>query len=390
MAKKISAKEKLESQWITIFKAGKHTAADGKTYSFSEQDIDNIIANTDLETAANVIHHPEKTTYSFAKFSELKRFGKELKAKIKNSVQGFAESIQAGMFPSRSVRISNSKLEHLGWLPKDVEPAVKGMAAVQFSAPEKDVIEYNESNEDIDFSEVNGWELKSVIKDIASVLHSSRESIIEKDGIEAADKVIPLHRIDWIRNAELIKKEEKATITSYEEDDLVRKDEATGGNESGNPESKQDFEDVKIQLEAEREENRKLKKAGKMTALKEFMAPLEAAGKLTPAQTKNATLLFSAAVDGEISGKSIDFESVDKDGKKSVVSASFEESLKGLLSSLPVQVRIGKELVKNKDFSGSKAIDFSDDSAVNKAVTSYMNEKGCSYEEAFDHVLRRV
>jgi len=346
---KLSAKKKLESQYITIFRAGTHKDSSGKTHSFSNDDIDSIVENTDLSSAANVIHHPTKTSYSFAGFADLKRVGNALKAKLKDSAAGFAESIQAGLFPTRSVRFSNGKLEHLGWLPKGVSPAVEGMPAVQFSAPEDGTVEYSESNDDIDFAEVNGWELKSAIKDIASVLHSIRESIIEKDGIEAADRTVPMHRIEWIRSAEIIQKANEKTedsiSTNYEEPIMAVEDKKKKENPSG---SEQDFENT-VQAEV-------AKRAASLNRKHDFEKAcdkLAGEGKLTPFQKASLQAVHASFETAGIAATTIDFE---KDG--AVSKTSMAELLTDFMGSLPVQLDLsGKEIVKKEnaaDFSGDE------------------------------------
>ncbi len=130
---KKTAKEILESKEIEIFKAGKHTSSDGKTHNYSIEDLDLLVKNTNPDDVKCVVNHPEKTNYSLASFSSLRRVGNSLLAKLKDVKEEFAEAVKVGFLPNRSIRIRDGKyIEHLGFLTVGKNPAVEGLGAVEF------------------------------------------------------------------------------------------------------------------------------------------------------------------------------------------------------------------------------------------------------------------
>ena len=49
----------LSGQWINVFRAGTHTDSTGRVVTFTQADLDQIVANHDLGAAPAVIGHPK-------------------------------------------------------------------------------------------------------------------------------------------------------------------------------------------------------------------------------------------------------------------------------------------------------------------------------------------
>jgi hypothetical protein len=145
-----------------------------------------------------------------------------LKVKLDDVNPDFAEEVKKGGFKYLSAAIySNLKkgLRHLGALGAHA-PAMKGMAPLcfgegMFADQDKDATEQDVSV----FAEPFEWDrlvprsvfelLVYKISGIGRMFRSQREQIIEKDGIEAADKVLPEYSIKDIEEVESVLKDAK-------------------------------------------------------------------------------------------------------------------------------------------------------------------------------------
>jgi len=137
-----------------------------------------------------VIGHPETDSPAYGWTEGIKRVGEVLYAKGKEVVSEFEDMVKQGLFKRRSVRLSpdGTKLRHVGFLGA-AAPAVKGLKNIAFG-DEKETIT-------IEFSETDSWLLDTV----ARTFRSLRDWLIEKEGKETADAIIP----DW--DVEHIKEE---------------------------------------------------------------------------------------------------------------------------------------------------------------------------------------
>lgn len=122
-----------------IFAAGTHTASNGNTHSFTQNDLDNIVAsyNPELHEAPIVIGHPKDNAPAFGWIESIKRVGDKLIAKPKQLVPEFLQAVKNGLFKKRSISLNpDGSLRHVGFLGA-VPPAVKGLADIKFSAGEE-------------------------------------------------------------------------------------------------------------------------------------------------------------------------------------------------------------------------------------------------------------
>jgi len=183
------------TDWFEIFRTGTWTDAAGNTREWTAADLDTIIANYDpnTEEAPLVIGHPETDSPAYGWVEGVKRVGEVLLAKGKNVVSEFEEMVKQGLFKKRSVRLTpdGTSLLHIGFLGA-AAPAVQGLKNIGFKANEKAVY--------IEFSDVNPW----IFENIARIFRSLRDWLIEKEGKDTADTIIP----DW--DVEYIKEQARA------------------------------------------------------------------------------------------------------------------------------------------------------------------------------------
>lgn len=192
--------------WIPIFAGGKQRDSMGREHDGNAL-IDKAVANfnaTKHEPPA-VIGHPADNAPAFGWVEGLKKEGRLLLAKFKQVQPDFADMIKQGLFKKRSAAFyPDGSLRHVGFLGA-APPAIKGLPDVAFSEKGSAVFE---------FSEVPAWTWDSV----AGIFRKLREWIIEKDGQETADRIIPDWNIEDIKAAAKTSGDEPAQlINTYKE-----------------------------------------------------------------------------------------------------------------------------------------------------------------------------
>ena len=182
------------TDWFEIFRTGTWTDAAGNTREWTEQDLDTIAANykPDEEEAPLVIGHPEIDAPAWGWVESVKRVGGVLYAKAKQVVTEFEDMVEQGLFKKRSIKLSpdGNRLMHVGFLGA-AAPAVKGLENIAFRDKKQGIT--------MEFG-VESWTLET----IARIFRSIRDWLIEKEGKEKADSIIP----DW--DVEYIKDEARA------------------------------------------------------------------------------------------------------------------------------------------------------------------------------------
>ncbi|MBW1779056.1 MAG: hypothetical protein JRJ54_15960, partial [Deltaproteobacteria bacterium] len=178
--------------WIEIFKGGKQIDSQGK-----EHDGDALI-ETALETFDPDTHeppltvgHPADNAPAFGWVAGLKKAVKDgvpvLLAKFRQVVPEFAAAVKDGLYKKRSASFyPDGRLRHVGFLGA-APPAVKALADLKFADDDRSIR--------FDFSESWAWDT------VARMFRRLREYLIEKDGAESADKVIPEYFIDDLADA---------------------------------------------------------------------------------------------------------------------------------------------------------------------------------------------
>lgn len=178
--------------WVEVFKAGDHIDSKGRPISFSVSDLDQMVTNHQLGSAPAVVGHPTDKAPAYAWTDGLKRVGDCLFAKFRDINPAFESAVKAKTYPNRSLSTFKDKahgwrVRHVGWLG-GVPPAIDGLAPVEFAAAEDEVFEFATATESL------VWGRESV----GRLLRGLREHIVAKEGIEAADDVLPTWQIDSV------------------------------------------------------------------------------------------------------------------------------------------------------------------------------------------------
>lgn len=223
---------------LEIFKPGKHTAVDGKTIEFSEEDVKASVAAYDptVHEAPMVVGHPKLESPAYGWIKKLDFAEGVMSAEPDQVDAGFAELVNSGRFKKISASFylpdapGNPKpgvyyLRHVGFLGAQ-PPAVKGLKSASFSETEEGIVEFGD------------WADRTN----ASMWRRLREWIIGKFGIEEADRVIPDYNVGTLED-EAGKEDVGALLTApafsesekeeqMKEEELKQKEEALNQKEA--------------------------------------------------------------------------------------------------------------------------------------------------------------
>jgi hypothetical protein len=184
------------ADWIEVFRAGTHTDSKGRSCTFTESDLDQMVSNLVLGAAPAVLGHPkhDDPAYGWVKADGAKRDGTSLFVKFEDINPAFETSVVSGAYRNRSVSVFNDKdagwrIRHVGWLGA-APPAIEGLTPLDYSA-EVDAYEFDAGD----------WGVGYALADTAELLRGLREQLIAKDGLEAADAALPNWRIQSVADA---------------------------------------------------------------------------------------------------------------------------------------------------------------------------------------------
>lgn len=121
--------------WIEIFKTGPHTDNRGRTWEWTEADLDKMVStyNPDYHEAPVVIGQPQHDDPAYAWVKKLKRVGQQLMAKFIQVDPDFAQMLKDGRFNKRGVSFySDGSLRQVVYLGAP-PPNTSGLKSVGFS-----------------------------------------------------------------------------------------------------------------------------------------------------------------------------------------------------------------------------------------------------------------
>lgn len=317
---------------IAIFKAGTHVAHDNREVSFSEDDLKEIVASYDpkLLEAALVVGHPKLDDPAYGYAKSLTVENGVLYAEPHQVAPEFAELVNAGRFKrvSPSIYMPTSPgnptpgkryLRHIGFLGA-MAPAVKGLPSVQFA----------ENDGALEFASPFG----GVGYVLVDLFQRMRDYFVERDGVEAADKIIPQWQIRSIDDA----MSDKSPALAYAEP-------------SKTPEKTMDETAAQIAAQkAELEARERTIAAREATALRadavSFAEGLVKVGKILPRQKAPIVELMLSLP----AGTTLEFAEGDKQIKTPAV-----DSLRAFLTDLPQRLDFSEKSAGGDD---GAAVDF--------------------------------
>lgn len=282
---------------LDIFKPGKHVAASGDPFNFSESDVLATVAAYDpaLHEAPIVVGHPTHDSPAYGWVKALSFAEGVTRAEPDQVDPAFAEMVDAGRFKKISASFYHPEspsnpvpgvyyLRHVGFLGA-MPPAVKGLRNPEFNDADEKIVT-------IDFSEESyGWSI------LSRLFRGMREYVISKDGQETADEMLSNWDIDQLQ-----------TIATRTETDIGTALPAFAEPSQTTPPPQGEGMKTKEELEAE---DKRLKDAAAALVVREaritateqshrnagnvaFCEQLVKAGKLHPKQTASVIAIMGA------------------------------------------------------------------------------------------------
>ena len=398
---------KTSNATLPILPAGQHVALDGRPVEFTEAVLQEIVDSYDpaLHEAPLVIGHPKLNApaYGWAKSVEL-RDGM-LYAEPHQVVPEFAEAANRKMYKKRSASIylpdspgnptpGKHYLRHIGFLG-GMPPAIKGIpdAALEFA-------------EDDDAVAVEFSESPFATRALTDILRRMRDWLVEREGTEAADQIIPHWQLQSIDESTRSENAVAAFAESAQptiDDPTPEGVEGAAASAAAAPEpgnndpSAADADAVAIQESAMADEEREQllaereRKVAEHEAriaedqakeqrreVTEFAEGLVKQGKLLPRQKAGVVeLMLTLPVEAPL-----EFAEGEQ-----TISKPASEVLRGLLSDLPKQVDFAEKS------GGGDVVDDQDPNAIADRARAYQSEqrqagRDISTSQAVNHVTK--
>jgi len=186
---------------IEIFRAGTHTAMDGKTYTFTKADLEATAAAYDpaVFSAPCVVGHPKTDDPAYGWAQSMRVEGEVLVADVDQVEPAFAEMVNAGRYKKVSPWFYGPAAQanpvpgvyyprHIGFLGA-AAPGCQGLAPVAFAA--------GDDAELIAFA--TDEELRPLVwlaRNVGRMFRRMRDQLIEDKGLEEANKLLPEWEVD--------------------------------------------------------------------------------------------------------------------------------------------------------------------------------------------------
>lgn len=327
---------------IHIFRPGRHTAMQGRTISFSGDDLAATAAAYDpaLHEAPLVIGHPQADAPAFGWVAGLKAEAEGLFAVPRQLEPAFAEAVEQGRYKkvSASFYAPDSPhnpvpgvyyLRHVGFLGAQ-PPAVKGLQPVQFA-------DDGEGCVTVEFAESPG-----LLRRLADVFRALREYIVEKDGAETADRVLPAWTVSDLQEEAAQAAAGAADIPAFSEDhpkeEPMPQNPATQPTAAPAPAPEKPvdpaFAEAREQAAKLAAQVAELKADARLTRARAVVERQVAAGRLTPGQSQGLAE-FMAGLDDELN-----FEFAEASGQTASVTPL--AWMTAFLEGLPRQVEFAE------------------------------------------------
>jgi hypothetical protein len=211
---------------IQILKTGKFRGTNGKEFDITDEILSELeqTYNPAVGDAKLVIGHPEFSDPAMGDIIRLEKVGNLLFAEIdrikpemiKKNREGYYDHVSASLYtPDTANNPEPGKwyLRHVGMLGA-VQPAVKGLEAVQFADHEDGTVSIETPLELADFEGLDP--VQNRLNSVGILLGRCRDYLIEKEGQERADNILPVWEIDYIKR-EFIPVREPASFAESEE-----------------------------------------------------------------------------------------------------------------------------------------------------------------------------
>lgn len=371
---------------VEILRPGTYTDANGRQVTVTTADMVELAAAYDpaLRDAPAVVGHPKMDDPAYGWMRNLRVDGEVLLCDLDGVDPDFAASLQAGRYKHRSLSFyrpasrGNPKPgshypKHLGLLGARA-PAVPGLKPIAFGEGDDDAVV-------IDLCAAD-WRMPWAFRSIANGFGRFRDWLIQEQGVEAADKIMPAYVAEDLRStaagieADAQAEERAAPTTSFStpdnggpmgtQEDLAAREAALIKREAELGAREKTVDARAVALAAAEDDSRKKDDAA-------FVNGLIAEGRLAPGE-KDSVLAELAAMDD---GAAV-IELAADEGK--TVKLTPRQAYRSRLSKAPKLLERG-EFDKGKRDPG--AVDFAaPDGYTVSPLSADINARATAYQRA--------
>ncbi|MGE4402841.1 MAG: hypothetical protein AB7F61_14295 [Desulfobulbus sp.] len=170
------------TDWMEVFRAGRHVAASGAERDWSVADLQQMADgyNPQKHEAPIVVGHPRDNDPAFGWVKALKVDGDKLLALPDQVAPEFTELVKAGRYKKRSISIyPDGTLRHVGFLGAQ-PPAVKGLKDIEFAGAAAETYEYADT-EDAQMTELERLQQQLANEQAARQAAEARATKAESD-----------------------------------------------------------------------------------------------------------------------------------------------------------------------------------------------------------------
>jgi hypothetical protein len=348
--------------YIEIFRSGTHTDSQGRTATYTNADLDEVVANHSADDAAPaVIGHPKTDDPAYGWTDKLKRVGDSLFARFRDIDPEFAENVEAGRYRKRSVRLINGdngwQLAHVGWLGAK-RPALT-LQAMNYEEPEGEVFDF---------------ESDAYTPGVLSrILRRLREHFIDKFDIDTANNLIPSYEIDSLADyANKVREEDSPAFSEPSHKNKVgagdmppKKDYTEDDLKAARDEERKKAEAEFAEKDKDRQQELDKEKRARLTT--EFQSEIDGLvdeGKLLPAQTVGMADFVAQLGDGE--DAQFEFSEGDETKKKTPL-----DWFRDFATSLGKQIDLSESAAGGTD----GGLDMQDANALAKAAGDFQSSE---------------
>ncbi|CAI2420309.1 peptidase [Serratia liquefaciens] len=347
---------------LAVFAPGTHTAMDGRTMTITTEDCLDMANSYDpaLSEAPFVIGHPKLTAPSYGWSRRFEYRDGFLYTEPHQVNPAFAESFNAGSYKKRSLSFylpnspGNPKPghfypRHVGFLGA-VPPGVKGLPDAEFA-------EFAEGD-DAPVSFAIPWETE-VLTDL---LRGVRDYIVEKDGAERADQLMPQWRLRTLEEiAANAVDDSRISPLAYAEETNVDPNKKTPVTAEVLTQRETALAEREAKLLASENAAKERELKARREAIVSYADGLVAAGSILPRQKAGVVEVLL----------SLDSAPLSFADGETTVSKTPEALLRDVLNEKPAVVDFSEKSREGDD----AALDFADVSAVADAANVYVAEQ---------------
>lgn len=339
-----------------VFRAGRHTAMSGVEMDFTPDMLREAAAAYDpgLSEAPLVVGHPKGNgpAYGWAKSLHFNEETGCVEADPHQVEPAFSDMVQGGRFKKRSASWympdhprnptpGKLYLRHIGFLG-DTPPAIKGLKEVSFSEEDGATVEFSDSR--------GRWAFGHV----AEMMRNVREWMIGKASQEEADRVLPNYLLSAVADAAREPETMPASAPAFAEGDPMTIAELqaqvaklTAERDAAVANAKPaDFSEREATLAAREAAAEKVLAAATRATIEARVDAAIRAGRLLPAQRKQAVDFAMSLQDGEAT-----FDFGEGEGDKAAKVSMRDAYLK--------QIETGPRVVEYGELSGNDGRDTS-------------------------------